>query len=63
MPDVIIWMIRGEKRLAYARVPAHQVLYSTTSPESSGKYCGKTQTIFLKVLPPMPPPLKNTLTA
>uniref|UniRef100_A0A8C2YGE5 Myoferlin n=1 Tax=Coturnix japonica TaxID=93934 RepID=A0A8C2YGE5_COTJA len=48
MPDVIIWMIRGEKRLAYARVPAHQVLYSTTSPESSGKYCGKTQTIFLK---------------
>lgn len=49
MPDVIIWMIRGEKRLAYARVPAHQVLYSTTSPESSGKYCGKTQTIFLKV--------------
>uniref|UniRef100_A0A663M8X4 Myoferlin n=1 Tax=Athene cunicularia TaxID=194338 RepID=A0A663M8X4_ATHCN len=48
MPDVIIWMIRGEKRLAYARVPAHQVLYSTTSPESSGKYCGKTQTVFLK---------------
>uniref|UniRef100_A0A8C0VQA2 Myoferlin n=1 Tax=Cyanistes caeruleus TaxID=156563 RepID=A0A8C0VQA2_CYACU len=48
MPDVIIWMIRGEKRLAYARVPAHQVLYSTASPESSGKYCGKTQTIFLK---------------
>uniref|UniRef100_A0A8B9P4B0 Myoferlin n=1 Tax=Apteryx owenii TaxID=8824 RepID=A0A8B9P4B0_APTOW len=48
MPDVIIWMIRGEKRLAYARVPAHQVLYSTTSPESSGKYCGRTQTIFLK---------------
>ncbi|KAM8805926.1 myoferlin [Eudromia elegans] len=48
MPDVIIWMIRGEKRLAYARVPAHQVLYSTASPESSGKYCGKTQTVFLK---------------
>lgn len=48
MPDVIIWMIRGEKRLAYARIPAHQVLYSTSSG-SSGKYCGKTQTIFLKV--------------
>lgn len=49
MPDVIIWMIRGEKRFAYVRIPAHQVLYSTTSPEASGKYCGKTQTIFLKV--------------
>ncbi|KAM7171605.1 myoferlin isoform 2-T2 [Macrochelys suwanniensis] len=48
MPDVIIWMIRGEKRLAYARIPAHQVLYSTTGTEASGKYCGKTQTIFLK---------------
>ncbi|XP_066478183.1 myoferlin isoform X2 [Tiliqua scincoides] len=48
MPDVIIWMIRGEKRLAYVRIPAHQVLYSTTSSEASGEYCGKTQTIFLK---------------
>ncbi|KAJ6668914.1 hypothetical protein lerEdw1_007723 [Lerista edwardsae] len=48
MPDVIIWMIRGEKRLAYVRIPAHQVLYATTCPEASGKYCGKTQTIFLK---------------
>ncbi|CAH2322361.1 myoferlin isoform X3 [Pelobates cultripes] len=48
MPDVIIWMIRAEKRLAYARVPAHQVLYSTTSPEACGKYCGKTQTVFLQ---------------
>uniref|UniRef100_A0A6I8NEY4 Myoferlin n=1 Tax=Ornithorhynchus anatinus TaxID=9258 RepID=A0A6I8NEY4_ORNAN len=48
MPDVIIWMIRGEKRLAYARIPAHQVLYSNTSKDASGKYCGKTQTVFLK---------------
>lgn len=49
MPDVFIWMIRGEKRLAYARVPAHEILHSTTCPEASGKYCGKTQTVFLKV--------------
>ncbi|XP_040293899.1 myoferlin isoform X6 [Bufo bufo] len=48
MPDVIIWMIRAEKRLAYARVPAHQVLFSSTSEEACGKYCGKTQTIFLQ---------------
>lgn len=49
MPDIIIWMIRGEKRLAYARIPAHQVLYSTSGGNVSGKYCGKTQTILLKV--------------
>ncbi|XP_006880414.1 PREDICTED: myoferlin-like [Elephantulus edwardii] len=48
MPDVVIWMIRGEKRLAYARIPAHRVLYSTNGEKASGKYCGKTQTIFLK---------------
>ncbi|KAG8523517.1 Myoferlin [Galemys pyrenaicus] len=48
MPDIIIWMIRGERRLAYARIPAHQVLYSTSGEGASGKYCGKTQTIFLK---------------
>ncbi|XP_025846556.1 myoferlin isoform X1 [Vulpes vulpes] len=48
MPDIIIWMIRGEKRLAYARIPAHQVLYSSSGETASGKYCGKTQTILLK---------------
>ncbi|KAM9326418.1 myoferlin [Gastrophryne carolinensis] len=48
MPDVVIWMIRAEKRLACARIPAHQVLYSTTCEEACGKYCGKTQTIFLQ---------------
>ncbi|XP_018414191.1 PREDICTED: myoferlin isoform X1 [Nanorana parkeri] len=48
MPDVVIWMIRAEKRLACARIPAHQVLFSTASDEACGKYCGKTQTIFLQ---------------
>ncbi|XP_007894818.2 myoferlin isoform X2 [Callorhinchus milii] len=48
MPDVIIWMICDEKRVAYARIPAHEVLYSSASDKACGKYCGKTQTIFLK---------------
>ncbi|KAI5627367.1 myoferlin, partial [Silurus asotus] len=48
MPDVIIWMLRGEKRVAYSRIPAHQVLYSVYSEQACGQYCGKTQTIFLK---------------
>lgn len=49
MPDVIIWMICDEKRVAYARIPAHELLYSTTSEEACGRYCGKTRTIVLKV--------------
>ncbi|XP_069467461.1 myoferlin [Ambystoma mexicanum] len=48
MPDVIIWMIRAEKRLAYARVPAHQVLFSTAGEKASGQFCGKTQTVYLQ---------------
>ncbi|XP_053367599.1 myoferlin-like [Clarias gariepinus] len=48
MPDVVIWMLRGKKRVAYSRIPAHQVLYSEHSEAACGQYCGKTQTIFLK---------------
>ncbi|KAI3363230.1 hypothetical protein L3Q82_011863, partial [Scortum barcoo] len=48
MPDVIIWMLRGEKRVAFARVPANRILYSNFSEQSRGKYCGRTQTIFMQ---------------
>uniref|UniRef100_H2LS40 Myoferlin like n=1 Tax=Oryzias latipes TaxID=8090 RepID=H2LS40_ORYLA len=48
MPDVIIWMFRGEKRVAYARVPANQILYSSFSKQACGKHCGKIQTIFMQ---------------
>uniref|UniRef100_A0A8C4IFI5 C2 domain-containing protein n=1 Tax=Dicentrarchus labrax TaxID=13489 RepID=A0A8C4IFI5_DICLA len=48
MPDVIIWMLRGEKRVAYSRIPAHQILYSTYSEQACGQHCGKTQTVFLQ---------------
>ncbi|XP_029933511.1 myoferlin-like isoform X2 [Myripristis murdjan] len=48
MPDVIIWMLRGEKRVAYSRIPAHQVLFSTYSEEACGQHCGRTQTIFMQ---------------
>ncbi|CAJ1080777.1 myoferlin-like isoform X3 [Xyrichtys novacula] len=48
MPDVIVWMLRGEKRVAYSRIPAHQILYSTYSEQACGQHCGKMQTIFLQ---------------
>uniref|UniRef100_A0A4W5QPW6 Myoferlin n=1 Tax=Hucho hucho TaxID=62062 RepID=A0A4W5QPW6_9TELE len=48
MPDVIIWMLRGEKRVAYSRIPAHQLLYSTYSEQACGQFCGKTRTILMQ---------------
>ncbi|KAM9193801.1 dysferlin isoform 6-T6 [Mergus octosetaceus] len=48
LPDVVIWMLQGDKRVAYARVPAHEVLFSKNIPSCCGKNCGKLQTIFLK---------------
>ena len=42
-------MMRGEKRVAYARVPANRILYSTMGEEACGKFCGRTQTIFMQV--------------
>ncbi|CAK6964083.1 myoferlin-like [Scomber scombrus] len=48
MPDVIIWMLRGEKRVAYSRIPAHQILFSTYSEQACGRDCGKTKTVFLQ---------------
>ncbi|NXN16120.1 DYSF protein, partial [Indicator maculatus] len=48
LPDVVIWMLQGDKRLAYARLPAHEVLFSRNTSNCCGRNCGKLQTIFLK---------------
>ncbi|PNI38742.1 DYSF isoform 6 [Pan troglodytes] len=48
LPDIVIWMLQGDKRVAYQRVPAHQVLFSRRGANYCGKNCGKLQTIFLK---------------
>lgn len=47
MPDVVIWMMSGEKRIAYHRIPAYDVLYSPHF-EARGKHCGKTMDLFMK---------------
>lgn len=41
-------MISNGKRIAYARVPSKEILYSGTEQEK-GKDCGKVKTIFLRV--------------
>lgn len=48
VPDVFIWMISNGKRIAYARVPSKDILYSSID-EERGKDCGKVKTIFLRV--------------
>uniref|UniRef100_A0A672HCR0 Otoferlin n=1 Tax=Salarias fasciatus TaxID=181472 RepID=A0A672HCR0_SALFA len=48
VPDVFIWMISNGKRIAYARVPSKDILFSGTD-EERGKDCGKVKTIFLRI--------------
>ncbi|KAL4660943.1 dysferlin [Arapaima gigas] len=45
LPDIVIWMLQGDRRLAYHRIPAYEVLFSQGY---CGKNCGKLQTIFMK---------------
>ncbi|MBN3325149.1 FR1L4 protein, partial [Atractosteus spatula] len=47
LPDVFLWMISSGRRLAYARIPAHSVLYSVVE-EEKGKDCGKLHTVYMK---------------
>ena len=49
MPDVVIWMMSGDKRIAYHRIPAYDLLYSPHF-EARGKHCGKTMDLFMKVI-------------
>ncbi|NWR56648.1 FR1L4 protein, partial [Bucorvus abyssinicus] len=48
LPDVLIWMLSSNRRVAYARVPAQNILYSVVE-EEKGKDCAKIQTVFMKV--------------
>uniref|UniRef100_A0A8D1CRE2 C2 domain-containing protein n=1 Tax=Sus scrofa TaxID=9823 RepID=A0A8D1CRE2_PIG len=48
IPDVFIWMLSNNKRVAYARIAAKDLLYSPIR-EQMGKHCGKIKTHFLKL--------------
>ncbi|XP_033842448.1 fer-1-like protein 6 [Periophthalmus magnuspinnatus] len=47
VPDLFIWLLSNNKRVAYARVKARDILFSN-SAETCGTNCGKIQTLFLK---------------
>ncbi len=46
----------NNKRIAYARIPSKDILYSIVD-EETGKDCGKVKAVFLKVNPSLPAPL------
>ena len=48
LPDVFVWMISNNKRIAYQRVQAKDIVFSIVD-EERGKSCGKVQTLFLRV--------------
>ncbi|NWH80590.1 FR1L4 protein, partial [Piaya cayana] len=48
LPDVLVWMLSNNRRVAYARIPAQNILYSVVE-EEKGKDCAKIQTVFMKV--------------
>ncbi|XP_054984301.1 fer-1-like protein 6 [Sorex araneus] len=48
IPDVFIWMLSNNKRVAYARIASKDLLYSPVM-EQMGKHCGKIKTHFLKL--------------
>ncbi|XP_051958046.1 fer-1-like protein 4 isoform X2 [Xyrauchen texanus] len=47
LPDVFLWMLSGGKRVAYARIPAHSILFSLVE-EEKGKDCGNIATVYMK---------------
>lgn len=48
MPDVVIWMMSGEKRIAYHRIPSYDLLYSPHA-HARGKHCGQVLDLFMLV--------------
>ncbi|XP_056404371.1 fer-1-like protein 4 [Hyla sarda] len=48
LPDILIWMFSNNKRLAYTRIPAQNILYSVVE-EEKGKDCGKISTVYFKI--------------
>uniref|UniRef100_H3ANS4 C2 domain-containing protein n=1 Tax=Latimeria chalumnae TaxID=7897 RepID=H3ANS4_LATCH len=52
-PDVLVWMLCGDKQVAYARIPARDIIYSPTECER-GKSCMKVSTLFLMWPGPWP---------
>ncbi|XP_075300808.1 fer-1-like protein 5 [Opisthocomus hoazin] len=47
IPDAVLWLLRGDRRVACARVPASDLMFSRSGPGACGRLCGQIQTLFL----------------
>ncbi|XP_037095940.1 fer-1-like protein 6 isoform X1 [Syngnathus acus] len=47
VPDIFVWLLSNNKRVAYARLPARDVVFCSNR-EARGVHCGKIITLFLK---------------
>lgn len=54
VPDVQLWLLRGQLRVASARVPATEVLHSPRGPSACGRLCGRVLSLFLVRAPVSP---------
>lgn len=48
VPDMFVWLLSNNKRVAYARLRTRDLLYSSNQ-EARGILCGKIVTLYLKV--------------
>ncbi|KAJ8794264.1 hypothetical protein J1605_003221 [Eschrichtius robustus] len=48
--DVLVWMLSGRRHVAWARIPAQDVLFSVVE-EERGRDCGKIQSLLLTQAP------------
>ena len=52
LPDVLVWMLSGRRCVAWARIPAQDVLFSVVEEERA-RDCGKIQSLPLTVRGPV----------
>lgn len=47
-PDIVVWLLNNGSRVAFAKISAADIVHSVIS-EQKGEYCGRIQTLCLKV--------------
>ncbi|KAM7401688.1 hypothetical protein PAMP_016984 [Pampus punctatissimus] len=47
IPDTFLWLLSGNKRLAYVRIPAYSILFSLVE-DQRGRDCGRVTTLYMK---------------